>query len=76
MEDYLSLINLEIDYLRGLSKTINETPMNDTTKMLHSDCRVRYVATLQVVGKLLSLCQDDVKHQTERITRHIGQLRQ
>jgi hypothetical protein len=76
MEDYLSLIRLEVEYLRSLSKTINDTPMTDTTKRIHCDCRMRYVSTLQVVEKLLSLCQDDVKHQLERITRHIAELRQ
>jgi hypothetical protein len=76
MEDYLALVSLEMDYLRTLSKAINETPMSADTKRKHCECRKRYVDTLLVVGKLLTLCQDEIKHQTERITRHIAELEQ
>jgi hypothetical protein len=50
--------------------------MSAETKRKHCECRKRYVDTLLVVGKVLTLCQDEIKHQTERITRHIAELEQ
>ena len=76
MEDYLALVELKVQSLRGLSKAINETPMKVDTKETHGEYRKRYVNTLQSIGKILALVQEEITHQTERITRHIAELEQ
>jgi len=75
MESYLEFVDVKMETLRGLSKTIRDTPLNVSTKQSHCEYRKHYVDILQSIGKVLSLCQEEITQQTERINRHIDELR-
>jgi hypothetical protein len=75
MEDYLALVQAKIETLYGISRLIKDTPLNPNTVDNHCEFRVRYINTLRSIGKVLTLCQEDINYQSDRINRHIAELK-
>jgi len=75
MEDYLALVETKMDSLHTLSRMIKDTPLNPNTVDNHCEFRTRYINTLRSIGKVLTLCQEEIEHQTDRLTRHIEEIK-
>jgi hypothetical protein len=64
-----------MDTLRILSRAIKDTPFNQDTAKKHSDLRAHYIVIMRSIRNLLTLCQEDIDYQINRLNRHIEDIK-
>jgi hypothetical protein len=75
MESHLESVDGKMESLRFLSRTIKDTPFNQDTAKKHSDLRLYYIVILRTIRNLLTLCQEDIDYQINRLNRHIEDIK-
>lgn len=75
MEAHLESVDGKMNTLRFLSRVIKDTIFNQDTAKKHSDLRAHYIVILQSIHNLLTLCQEDIVYQINRLNRHIEDIK-
>jgi len=75
MEAHLESVDGKMNTLRFLSRVIKDTIFNQDTAKKHSDLRAHYIVILQSIHNLLTLCQEDINYQINRLNRHIEDIK-